>query len=112
MTIIKELIQPSNIIHRETINSVYIDNQNFIIKIDSTFPSTNKNTSPSSNHMHHEYLISQNFFNNVKVFGETNELIFLSNGAEVTFQFNNNNSGIWTWDMTKYNEGSLKWDIR
>ena len=74
----KGLIQPSNIIHKETLNSVYIDNQNFIIKINSTF------SSPSSNPLS-KYPLSQNFFNNVKVFGETNELIFLSNN-QVTFQ--------------------------
>ena len=98
----KGLIQPSNIIHKETLNSVYIDNQNFIIKINNTF------SSPSSNPLS-KYPLSQNFFNNVKVFGETNELIFLSND-QVTFQVDGN-VAIWTWDMTGYNQESLKWDI-
>jgi len=87
-------IQLSNIIHKEIINSVYIDdNQNFIIKIDS----------PS------KYPLAPDFFTNVKVFGETNELIFLSNSEQVEFKLDNN-SGMWTWNMTGYIEG-LKWDI-
>lgn len=104
----KGLIEPSNIIHNEIINSIYIDNLNFIIKIDSGFSSTNKNISPSSNIVH-GYPLSQKFFNNVKVFGETNELIFLSNN-QVTFQVKNNTAS-WTWDMSNYIEGGLKWDI-